>query len=363
MNKPSEHPQDFRTTIGGQALIEGILMRGPEKQAIVIRKPDGELETKIEELHLIKERHPILGVPLIRGAVNFLDSMVKGVKALMYSAEFYPEDEEEEVQPSKFETWLENKLGSEGMTKIVVALAVILGIGFSVCLFILLPAFLGGLLQKVISSYLVCNLLEGVLRIAIFLAYLILCSKQKDIKRVFAYHGAEHQSIFCYEKGLELTVENVRNMPRHHPRCGTSFLFVVLVLSILLFSIVQVDGILLQMVCKLLLLPVLVGNAVSWGIFLALKRRNPHLIARRRTLQEEIRDAAAATAARQAQKKPVSAPKPAAPAADPNAHTARDDALFGPEGAGGPMASRSELEEAMLLYMDDEDDDDKTNDH
>lgn len=148
MNKPSEHPQDFRTTIGGQALIEGILMRGPEKQAIVIRKPDGELETKIEELHLIKERHPILGVPLIRGAVNFLDSMVKGVKALMYSAEFYPEDEEEEVQPSKFETWLENKLGSEGMTKIVVALAVILGIGFSVCLFILLPAFLGGCCKK-----------------------------------------------------------------------------------------------------------------------------------------------------------------------------------------------------------------------
>lgn len=117
MNKPSEHPQEFRTTIGGQALIEGILMRGPEKQAIVIRKPDGELETKIEELHLIKERHPILGVPLIRGAVNFLDSMVKGVKALMYSAEFYPEDEEEEVQPSKFETWLENKLGSEGLTR------------------------------------------------------------------------------------------------------------------------------------------------------------------------------------------------------------------------------------------------------
>ena len=120
---------------------------------------------------------------------------------------------------------------------------------------------MGGLLQKVISSYLVCNLLEGVLRIAIFLAYLILCSKQKDIKRVFAYHGAEHQTIFCYEKGLALTVENVRNMPRHHPRCGTSFLFVVLVLSILLFSIVQVDGILLQMVCKLLLLPVLVGIA------------------------------------------------------------------------------------------------------
>lgn len=125
----------------------------------------------------------------------------------------------------------------------------------------------------------------------------------------------------------------------------------------------DVRGSMMWLITLFGLLPVLVGNAVSWGIFLALKRRNPHLIARCRTLQEEIRDAAAATAARQAQKKPVSGPKPAAPAADPNAHTARDDALFGPEGAGGPMANRSELEEAMLLYMDDEDDDDKTNDH
>lgn len=263
MKKKTEHTQQtgaFRTSIGGQALIEGILMRGPEKQAIVVRRPDGGLEIKEEELHLIKERYPILGVPLIRGAVNFLDSMVKGVKALMFSAEFYPDDEEQEAaEPSKLEAWLERKLGSEGFMKALIAFAVVMGIGFSVCLFILLPAFLGGLLQKVISSYLVCNLLEGVVRIVIFLLYLILCSKQKDMKRVFSYHGAEHQTIFCYEQGLELTVENVRNMPRHHPRCGTSFLFVVLVLSILLFSIVQVDSILLQMVCKLLLLPVLVG--------------------------------------------------------------------------------------------------------
>ena len=200
---------------------------------------------------------------MIRGAVNFLDSMVKGVKALMYSAEFYPEDEEEEVQPSKFETWLENKLGSEGMTKIVVALAVILGIGFSVCLFILLPAFLGGLLQKVISSYLVCNLLEGVLRIAIFLAYLILCSKQKDIYRVFQYHGAEHKTIFCYEAGLPLTVENVRIQPRHHPRCGTSFLFVVIFVSILVSSVVfgiwPITNAGLRTLVHLLLLPLVVG--------------------------------------------------------------------------------------------------------
>ena len=174
-DSPSQ-PTPFRTSIGGQALIEGILMRGPEKQAIVVRKPDGDLVTKVDELHLIKERHPILGVPFIRGTVNFLDSMVKGVQALMYSAEFYPEDEEEDspAEPSKFEVWLEEKLGSEKFMKVLIAFAVLLGIGFSVCLFILLPAFLGGLLQKVVDSYLVCNLLEGVVRIAIFLLYLFL---------------------------------------------------------------------------------------------------------------------------------------------------------------------------------------------
>lgn len=266
-DSPSQ-PTPFRTSIGGQALIEGILMRGPEKQAIVVRKPDGDLVTKVDELHLIKERHPILGVPFIRGTVNFLDSMVKGVQALMYSAEFYPEDEEDgPAEPSKFEVWLEEKLGSEKFMKVLIAFAVLLGIGFSVCLFILLPAFLGGLLQKVVDSYLVCNLLEGMVRIAIFLLYLFLCSKQKDMKRVFAYHGAEHKTIFCYERGLELTVDHVRAMPRHHPRCGTSFLFVILVLSILLFSVVQVESVLLQMCIKLLLLPVLVSSTYEINRF------------------------------------------------------------------------------------------------
>ena len=261
MTQKQQRPAEcFRTTIGGQALIEGILMRGPEKQAIVVRKPDGDLVTKVDELHLIKERYPILGVPFIRGTVNFLDSLIKGVQALMYSAEFYPEDEEEEpAEPSKFETWLENRLGSEKFMKILIYLAVVVGVGFSVCLFILLPAFLGGLLQKAVHSYFVSNLLEGVVRIALFLLYLFFCSKQKDMKRVFSYHGAEHKTIFCYERGLELTVDNVRDMPRFHPRCGTSFLFVVLVLSILLFSVVRVKGVALQMLIKLLLLPVLVS--------------------------------------------------------------------------------------------------------
>ena len=248
----------FRTSIGGQALIEGVLMRGPGKQAIVVRSPDGLVE-KVEELTLVRDKYPVLGLPIIRGAVTFVDSMVKGVKALMFSADYFPD--EDVAEPSKFDQWLEKKLGNEKMQKFITALAVFLSLGLTILLFFLLPTFLAGFIDPYIKSAAVHNLVESVIKLVIFFAYMILCSKQKDIKRVFAYHGAEHQSIFCYEKGLELTVENVRNMPRHHPRCGTSFLFVVLVLSILLFSIVQVDGILLQMVCKLLLLPVLVGIA------------------------------------------------------------------------------------------------------
>ncbi|MCD7830620.1 MAG: DUF1385 domain-containing protein [Clostridiales bacterium] len=259
MQKQSNSPSDssFRTSIGGQALIEGILMRGPHKQAIVVRRPDGGMEVKEEPLKLIKDRHPILGVPFIRGTVNFLDSMVKGVQALMYSAEFYPE--EEDGEPSKFEQWLEKHLGTDAFNQAIIYLAVVLGVGFSVVLFILLPALVFGLLQNVIPSFFIRNLLEGATRIVIFFIYLILCSKQQDMKRVFAYHGAEHKTIFCYERRLPLTVENVRDMPRHHPRCGTSFLFVVMVIAILIFSVVQVENVVLQLVIKLLLLPVVVG--------------------------------------------------------------------------------------------------------
>ena len=254
--------RDFRTTIGGQALIEGILMRGPEKQSIVIRKPDGTLEIQTTPLTLIKERYPILGLPFLRGGVNFLDSLVKGMQALMYSAEFYPEYEEEE--PSKFELWLEKKLGTDGFNKAIVTFAVILGVAFSVGLFFLLPTFAAGVLQRALRfGQLAQNLIEGVIRILIFLGYLILCSRMKDIRRVFSYHGAEHKTIFCYERGLELTVENVRSMPKHHPRCGTSFLFVIIVLAILLYSVlftlVTPPNLLVRMLCQLLLLPVIVG--------------------------------------------------------------------------------------------------------
>lgn len=257
----------FRTSIGGQALIEGILMRGPEKQAIVVRDKDGQLVEKVEELKLIKDRYPILGIPLIRGTVNFLAAMVSGVKALMYSADFYPE--EEESQPSKFEQWLEKHLSSEKLEKAIVGLAVLLGVGMSIFLFLVLPTLLTGGILHFFPGFPLWgrNVVEGLLKIAIFLAYLILCSKQKDIYRVFQYHGAEHKTIFCYEAGLPLTVENVRIQPRHHPRCGTSFLFVVIAVAILASCVVfALPGVrdvatnpLVRILLHLALVPVVVG--------------------------------------------------------------------------------------------------------
>ena len=234
MAEQNQTKPKFRTSIGGQALIEGILMRGPEKQAIVVRSKEGLVE-KVEELKLIRDRYPILGLPVLRGAVTFVDSMVRGVKALMYSADFFPE---EEGEPSKLDLWLEKKLGSEKLQKLVVALAVVLSLGLTIGLFMILPTFLAGLLGRFIPNVVVHNLVESVIKLLIFFGYLLLCSKQKDIQRVFQYHGAEHKTIFCYEAGLPLTVENCRIQPRHHPRCGTSFLFVVVVVSILVSSVV-----------------------------------------------------------------------------------------------------------------------------
>ena len=253
----------FRTSIGGQALIEGVMMRGPEKQAIVVRDQEGNLVEKVEDLKFIKDRYPILGLPLVRGTVNFLAAMVNGVKALMYSADFYPD--EEAAQPSKFELWLEKHLSSKKLEQAVVTLAVVLGVGLSVFLFMVLPTFITGGILHFFPGFPMWgrNLVEGLLKIAIFLLYLIFCSKQKDIYRVFQYHGAEHKSIFCYEAGLPLTVENVRIQPRHHPRCGTSFLFVVIFVSIIFSSVVfgiwPITNVWLRTLVHLLLLPLIVG--------------------------------------------------------------------------------------------------------
>ena len=247
----------FRTSIGGQALMEGILMRGPEKQAIVIRRPDGELESKTEPVNPIKNRYPILGWPIIRGTVNFLESMIKGVKAITYSASFMPEEEQEE--PSKFDKWLEEHLSGEKAEKVIIGISVALGVLLAVGLFFLLPTVLAGLVSRWVGNGILRNLIEGALRIIIFLTYIILASKMKEIKRIWQYHGAEHKTIFCYEKGLELTVENCRTQPRLHPRCGTSFLFIVMIVSILVFAVVSWQNVWIRMALRIVLLPVVVG--------------------------------------------------------------------------------------------------------
>ena len=249
----------FKTMCGGQALIEGIMMRGPKKQAVVVRKPDGQLETQVKDL------------PFIRGIVNFADSMYNGVTALMYSAEFFPEDGESgaEEEDSKLEQWLEKHLGSEKATSVITTLAVLLGAGMSIGLFFLLPTLLGTFITLFTDSMLARNLAESLLKIIIFVGYLALCSRMKEMKRVFSYHGAEHKTIFCYEAGLPLTVENVRIQPRHHPRCGTSFLFMVIAISILVstavFAVWPVHNVILRFLAHLAMLPVIVGISYEFN--------------------------------------------------------------------------------------------------
>lgn len=245
----------FRTSIGGQALIEGILMRGPKKQAIVCRTADGLVE-KVEELKFIKDRYPILGWPLIRGCATFLDSMVKGMQALTYSAELVPVEDQE---PDKLDQWIEKHFEAEKASKIVIGTAVVLGIALALFLFIFLPTLIVGFIKPLTQNLVVRNLSEGVVKIIILLAYMRLCSCVSDVKRLFSYHGAEHKTIFCYEHGKPLTVENVRTESRFHPRCGTSFLLVVVVVSILVNSVVTLTNSFARMGAHLLLLPVVVG--------------------------------------------------------------------------------------------------------
>ena len=246
----------FRTSIGGQALIEGIMMLGPKKKSIVVRSEEG-LVVKTEEVTPLKEKYPIVGIPIIRGVFSFIMSMVTGVRALTYSASFLPEDEQEE--PSKLDIWIEEKFGSEKAEKIIVGIAVFLGIVLAVGLFFMLPTILTGFAGKFIKHRILLNITEGVVRIAIFLLYLTLVSKMGEIKRVWQYHGAEHKTIFCYENGLPLTVENARTQSRLHPRCGTSFLFIVMIISILVFSLVSWSNVFVRLVLRIVLLPVVVG--------------------------------------------------------------------------------------------------------
>jgi uncharacterized protein YqhQ len=272
--------EKFKTMIGGQALIEGIMMRGPEKDAIVVRTGE-ELKVEISDRKVRPKNSP-LNWPFIRGVVGFFDAQVTGVKALMRSADLSPEETVQE-EPSKFDLWLEKKLGNEKFQNILIGGAVFMGLCMSVLLFFLLPMILVGFVDRWIQSNVVIHLLEGLVRMLIFLGYMLLVSRMKEMKRVFAYHGAEHKTIRCYEAGLPLTVENVRMQTRLHPRCGTSFLLIVMVISILVFSVASyvllalIPGLaalqgtfvyrLIMIVFKLLMLPVVVAFAYEINRF------------------------------------------------------------------------------------------------
>ena len=279
MAKKESSAEKFKTTIGGQALIEGIMMLGPEKSATVVRAKDG-IHTKVEPRKKAKKGFSFRKIPFIRGVFNFCTSMKVGVKSLMYSAEFVDEGDEDVPQEkeSKLDKWIEKKLDSDKAQNVIITLAVVFGIAMSVGLFIVVPSIIGSVLSNWITNDWLLYLIEGLLRIAILITYMFLISRMKEMKRVFAYHGAEHKTIRCYEAKLPLTVENVRKQIRFHPRCGTSFLFVVLFISILVFSLASallkpiapeisspfLAG-LVRILFKLLLLPIVVGIAYEFN--------------------------------------------------------------------------------------------------
>ena len=281
-NGEMEEKQIHITSIGGQAVMEGVMMRGPHKTVVAVRKPDGEIEKKIEDNGTTK-KNKICRLPIIRGCIGFIESLVIGIKALMYSASFVDIEGEEEEE-SKFDKWLEEKLGDK-LKDVVIYFSVFISVIFSIGLFMLLPAFLTkgvellgakvSFLAAITGTHTFTSLFEGVIRMAIFLGYMALVSKMSEIKRVYEYHGAEHKTIACYEAGEELTVENVKKHTRFHPRCGTSFLLFVMLISILVFALLPrfdnfsgVASTLLRMVTRLALMPVVAGlsyEVIKWA--------------------------------------------------------------------------------------------------
>ncbi len=249
----------FKTTIGGQALIEGIMMRGPKKIATVILKGDGSHVVKEETYTPIGEKNKLWKLPVFRGMAAFGSSLKLGVSQVMFSADQLDIQEE----PTRFERWLERKIGRKKAEQFFMNLAVVLGIALPVLLFILIPTILAAVLDLfgVAHLYFLRALAEGVLRILIFLGFIYFSSKMKDMQRVYAFHGAEHKAVYCYEAGEELTVENVRKHSRFHPRCGTSFLFLTMIVSILVFSFIAVDNLVLRLILRLALLPLVAGLA------------------------------------------------------------------------------------------------------
>lgn len=267
------------TSIGGQAVLEGVMMKGPSKSAIAVRKPDGEIELKVTANSSLVSKLKLNKIPIVRGVVAFIDSLVSGVGATMYSAEFIDLEDENPQEASKLDIWIENHFG-KGLLNVVMWISVVIALVIGIGLFMLLPTLIVGVIKNIfaaetfipvapsvtdcvlpiISHRVFTHFLESVIRIVIFLIYMALVGKMKDMQRVFQYHGAEHKTIACYEAGDELTPENAKKHTRFHPRCGTSFLFIVMIVSIIVFAILPwSDSAFMRVLLRLALLPFVAG--------------------------------------------------------------------------------------------------------
>lgn len=242
--------------IGGQAVIEGIMMKNKDDLATAVRRPDGMIEVKKERYVSITEKVPFLALPFIRGVFSFADSMILGMRTLSWSAGFFEDDEDSE--PGRFELWLDKMFG-EQVQKVLMAFVMVFSVVMAVIIFMLFPLMIANLCRRVISSGTLMAILEGLIRIAIFIAYIKVISRMEDIRRTFMYHGAEHKCINCIEHGMTLTVDHVRASSRQHKRCGTSFLIIVMIISILFFMVIRVENIWLRFASRIVLIPVIAG--------------------------------------------------------------------------------------------------------
>ncbi|WP_186428738.1 DUF1385 domain-containing protein [Clostridium sp. BSD9I1] len=251
-------------TVGGQAVIEGVMMRGSKGIATAVRKENGEIEVKLEKFVPYSKRNKLFNIPIIRGFVSLIESLIIGIKTLNYSASFF---EEEEEKKSTFDKWFENKF-KEKSDSIIASISLIISLIFSVLLFFILPNLIAsGFKLLRIENTIMLNIIEGIIRVSIFLAYLYFIGKLEDIKRVFEYHGAEHKTIFCYEQDDELISEKAKKYPRFHPRCGTNFMFLVMIVSIILFSAVGWNSWWENMLWRIVLLPFVSGityELIKW---------------------------------------------------------------------------------------------------
>ncbi len=243
--------------IGGQAVIEGIMMKNKQEYATAVRRPDGEIEVKKDTYVSMTEKVKLFSLPFVRGVFSFVDSMVLGMRTLTFSASFFEDDEVEE-EPGKLEKWLDDKFG-EKLEKVLMSAAMVFSVVAAVVIFMVLPLGISNLIRPFVGSDTVMAFLEGVIRLAIFIAYIKVISNMEDIRRTFMYHGAEHKCINCIEHGMELNVDNVRASSKQHKRCGTSFLIIVMMISIVFFMVVRVDGFFLKMLSRIVLIPVIAG--------------------------------------------------------------------------------------------------------